>query len=118
MRLHLSCVLLLIFTVGCNPHKNPPVSYKQVTLTELERETKDLVYFNYLGGDDGFEYFSTPDGRQYKLPIAESDFRKRLLPGMPHLKPDQGAALFVKITDGKLRLPDPEKMRQLFGMRE
>jgi hypothetical protein len=89
---------------------------KQVTLAELERETAELVYFNFTGCDDAFDYFSTPDGREFKLPAAASKMRHRALPPQlrPPMPPGGGMILFVKLKDGQWVPPDPEQMRRLY----
>lgn len=89
----------------------------QVTLAELERETADLVYFSFVGCDDDFDYFETPDGREYELPAAESNMRHRSLPRLlrPPMPPGGGMALFVKLRDGQWVPPDAEQMHDLFS---
>lgn len=106
------CAVLLL--AGCARPKEESV--KQVILAELEQETADLVYFNFVGFDDDFDYFTTPDGREFKLSAAESKMRHRTLP--PQLRPPMrrggGMSLFVKLKGGKWMPPDPEQMRRLF----
>jgi hypothetical protein len=87
-----------------------------VTLAELERETADLAYFHFVGSDDDFDYFTTPDGREFELPAGESNRRHWKLPPLlrPAMRPGGGMALFVKLTGGEWVPPDPEQMGDLF----
>lgn len=102
--------IALLVAIGCSPSK-PEATVRQVTLAELEQETADLAYFNFVGMDDDFDYYTTPDGREFKLPAAESEMRKRMLPGMPiPMKPGDGMALFVKLRNGKWVQPDPDAL--------
>jgi hypothetical protein len=106
------CVVLVL--AGCAQPKE--ASLKQVTLAELERETADLVYFNFTGCDEAFDYFSTPDGREFKLSATESKMRHRALPASlrPPMRRGAGMILFVKLKGGQWVPPDPEQMRRLF----
>lgn len=110
-RAWLGVVLVL---AGCAHPKE--ASMKQVTLAELERETADLVYFNFTGCDNDFDYFSTPDGREFKLSATESKMRHRALPAQlrPPMPRGGGMILFVKLKGGQWVPPDPEQMRRLF----
>ena len=70
-----------------------------------------MGYFHFVGMDDDFDYYATPDGREFKLGAAESHMRKRMLPGMPiPVKRGDGIALFVKLRDGKWVQPDPNSL--------
>jgi hypothetical protein len=93
------------------------VHVAKVTLAELERETADLAYFSFVGCDDEFDYFETPDGREYELPAAQSNMRHRSLPRMlrPPMQPGGGMAVFVELRGGQWVSPDPEQMHDLFG---
>jgi len=107
------CVAVIL-VAGCAQSTEAKV--EQVTLAELERETAGLVYFNFVGSDDAFDYFTTPDKRRFKLPAAESTMGHRSLPPQLRLpmRPGDGMALFVKLKEGRWVPPDPEKMRGMF----
>jgi hypothetical protein len=85
---------------------------EQVTLRELERETEHLPYVTWVGSDKRFHYFETREEKRYKVARGEWDtpsFFSSLLP-----RPDDGIGLFVTIKDGKITMPDPSKMMDLF----
>ena len=76
---------------------------KDVTLQQLEQETKDLPYFLYWGREKGFHYFGRKDGVVYRLPESVWE-----------LPPDRGwrlgtAALYITLHDGKFRPPSALK---------
>jgi hypothetical protein len=109
----LLCVAIAL-TAGCAQPKEAKVG--QVTLADLERETASLVYFNFVGSDGAFDYYTTPAGRRFKVAAAESKMHFRSPPPQmrPPVRPGDGIALFVKLKDGRWVPPDPEKMRALF----
>jgi hypothetical protein len=104
---------VLVIT-GCALHQE--ASVKHVALAELEGETADLVYFNFIGSDEDFDYFRTPDGGELKLSAAESKIPHQALPPQLRLQmpPGSGMTLFVKLKGGQWVPPDPEQMRKLF----
>jgi hypothetical protein len=109
----------VVLVAGCTQNREAHV--KRVSLVELERETADLVYFNFVESDD-FDYFTTPDERRFKVPANESRMahRARSVPPQVAAKPRQvahpgaGIALFVKLKEGRWVPPDPDKMRAMF----
>jgi hypothetical protein len=113
----LVCVAVVL-AAGCTQSRE--ASVKRVSLAELERETADLVYFNFVGSDDDFDYFTTPDGRRYNVLANESRMPHRSIPPEAAAKvrqvvhPRSGIALFVKLKEGRWVPPDPAKMRAIF----
>jgi hypothetical protein len=99
-------LVLALLLAGCGSREASAV--KHVSVAELEAETKHLLFFNYLGGDAQFHYFLTGEGKRYKL-----DRAAWALP-LVH-PPDAGVQLFVTVKDGKVTVPDPKKMADLFG---
>jgi hypothetical protein len=111
------CVAVVL-AVGCA--QNREANVERVALAELARETADLVYFNFVGSDESFDYFTTPDERRFKVAANESRMAHRSLPPLLAAKvrqvahPGAGIALFVKLKEGRWVPPDPEKMRAMF----
>jgi hypothetical protein len=81
---------------------------KQVSLSQLANETKHLVFFNYSGSDSEFHYFKTSEGKCYKLDLSEWKTPRTWTT-------DAGIELFVSMREGKLTVPDPKKMSEIFG---
>jgi hypothetical protein len=97
-------LMLALVAVGCRSREGSTV--KRVSLAELEAETKHLVFFNYTGSDAQFHYFTTKEGKRYKL-----DRSAWQLPMA--FPPDSGMQLFVTVKDGKVTVPDPKTMGSL-----
>ena len=97
-----SCLIL----VGC-AQQGTKSATKQVSLPELEKETAHLNFFSYTGNDQEFHYFKTSSG-SYKVKRSEWSIPLNL-PPMP-----QGTELFVTVKDGKVTIPDPKLMQDLF----
>src|SRR5688500_2475469 len=75
---------------------------REVSIEELECETQNLRYFFFIGGEGGFHYFGTPDGKLYRLP-------GNVMPLPPGRGWKVGAAkMFVTIRDGKIAIPKME----------
>jgi hypothetical protein len=104
--MRISSVFLVILVVaGCGT-KGSATGVKQVTVAELGKETDHLVFFNYVGSDNDFHYFTTAEKKRYKVPRAEW--------ANPQPSPlDGGMQLFMTVKDGKLTVPDPKEMAQL-----
>jgi hypothetical protein len=95
--------------IGCRPGNTLKpfdiTKARDVSLEELERETRHLRYFLFWGRSNSFHYFGTPDGAVYRLP--ESVFP---------LAPERGwapgaAALYVTIQDGHITVPKAGTIR-------
>jgi hypothetical protein len=97
----LPVLMLALLVAGCGSRDGTAV--KHVNLGELEAATKHLLFFNYTGSDAQFHYFTTGEGKHYKLDRAAWQ-----LPMV--LPPDGGMQLFVTVKDGKVTVPDPRKM--------
>lgn len=94
-------LLLVVILGGCRTEPARPA--KQVSLAQLEKETRHLVFFRFIGSDDDFDYFATPEGKHYKVSLAEIDD--------PRSFPlDTDIAVLVTVKDGKITVPDPHKM--------
>ena len=75
-------------------------------MAQLASETDHLVFFNYVGSDAEFHYFTTAERKRYKVPLAEWN-NPRPFPL------DGGMQLFMAVKDGKLTTPDPNEMASL-----
>jgi hypothetical protein len=98
-------LVALVLVAGCQtqPGSSGP---KQVTIAELGNETGHLVFFNYVGSDADFHYFTTAEAKRYKVPRAEWN--------NPQPFPlDGGMQLFMTVKDGKLAIPDPKELAAL-----
>src|SRR3954469_2700773 len=88
----------------------PGLFPRRVTLAELERETKDYAYLNYSGTEGNDHVFETPAGRVY---LVSRDELKDLEPPLfTFPKGDQGLRLHVRVKDGKVGVPDPQKLAE------
>src|SRR5437899_2381909 len=97
-------LLLGLVAAGCGSREGSAV--KQVNLAELEAETKHLVFFNYIGSDPQSHYFTTKEGKRYKLDRSAWQ--------LPMAFPtNAGMQLFVTVKEGKVTVPDPKKLSEL-----
>ncbi len=79
---------------------------KTVSIAELGKETDHLLFFNYVGSDADFHYFTTADDKQYR--VARSEWNN------PAAFPADGTMqFFMTVKDGKLTVPDPKEMSKL-----
>jgi hypothetical protein len=85
-------------------------SEAQVTLHELERETEYLPFIHWVGSDKHFHHFLTRDGKRYKVKRSEWQLPPHMA-ALPRF--GDGVALFVKVRDGKITVPDPEQLEGL-----
>src|SRR5262245_27802753 len=67
------------------------------------RERDALIFFNYVGSDVDFYYFTTAEDKRYKVARAECG-------NLLSVSLDGGMQLFVTAKDGKLTVPDPKDM--------
>jgi hypothetical protein len=95
----------LVIVAGCQtqPASSEP---KQVTVAELGNETDHLIFFNYVGSDAEFHYFTTAESKRYKVPRSERD-------NLVTFPLDGGMQLFMTVKDGNLIGPDPKEMAAL-----
>jgi hypothetical protein len=106
MRGAISLSVVLAIACGSSPAKDVAL-VQQVTVPELERATSQLVFFNYIGSDADFHYFTTAHGDRYKVSRPEWE--------LPHTIPlGSGVQMFVSVRNGKLTVPDPEELEGLF----
>jgi hypothetical protein len=104
---------MLLFAAGCS--SNPPNTSSRleqsryVSLGELEQETKHLVFISFVGSDDKFHYFVTPERKQYKVDVSAA----QLIPANQEVLQLGQFSLFVRIKDGKVTVPDAAEMSKL-----
>jgi|GEM_PF-4694889 len=99
--------LLAAVAVVAGCHTQPASSEpKQVTVAELGNETDHLIFFNYVGSDAEFHYFTTAESKRYKVPRSDRD-------NLVTFPLDGGMQLFMTVKDGKLTVPDPKEMAAL-----
>jgi hypothetical protein len=97
--------IAFVFIVGCQS-PSTPTRPKQVSIAELGRETDHLVFFSYVGSDTEFHYFTTAEGKDFRVPFAEWTTAGAFARGT-------GMNLFVTVKDCKITVPDPTAMAAL-----
>ena len=96
---------ILVVVAGCRA-RPASTGTAQVSVADLGTKTDHLVFFNYVGSDADFHYFTTAEGNRYKVSLAEWT--------IPRPFPlDGGMELFMTVKDGKLTVPDPKEMATL-----
>jgi hypothetical protein len=104
-------VLAVLALVGAGMLvRYPGLFPRRVTLAELERETKDYAYLNYCGTEGKDHVFETVAGRVY---LVSRDELKGLEPPLfTFEKGEQGVRMHVMVKDGKVGVPDPQKLAE------
>jgi hypothetical protein len=95
----------LVVLAGCQTQQQSSEP-EHVSVAELGSKTDHLVFFNYVGSDADFHYFTTAEQKRYKITLAEWD-NSRPFPL------NGGMQLFMTVKDGKLTVPDPKEMAGL-----
>ena len=102
-------LLVVLALVGIGVYlRYPGLFPRRVTLGELERATKDFAYINYCGTQGDEHRFETPAGKAF---LVSRDELKDLEPPLfTFPRSEQDVRLQVKVKDGKVGVPDPQKL--------
>ena len=104
-------VLVVLALVGIGVYlRYPGLFPRRVTLDELGRATEDFAYINYCGTQGNEHRFETPTGRVY---LVSRDELKDLDPPLfTFARGEQDVRLHVRVKDGKVGVPDPQKLAE------
>jgi hypothetical protein len=101
--------VLLLVGVGVYVHY-PGLFPRRVTLAELEQATRDFAYINYCGTEGDDHRFETPAGKAF---LVVRDELKALEPPLfTFPRSEQDLRLHVRVKDGKVIVPDPQKLAE------
>src|SRR3954447_7451197 len=100
-------VVLALVGIGVSV-RYPGLFPRRVTLTELEQATKDFAYIDYCGIQGNDHRFETPAGKAFL--VSRDELKDLEAPLFTFPRSDQDVRLQVKVKDGKVGVPDPQKL--------